>query len=578
MHSPEATIHCPNPMCQALNPESHRFCQQCRTALPKRYLWAVGKAADSVRPGQLLASRYWCKQSRVFMDTKPGLLPDSPEELPETVEPYLRLFPYQLHVPQIYAVVPSPKKRAANILLLDRAPIYPYEVSDSDGNGQESTLMPALETIWPQSTALRQLNWLWQMAQLWEPLMQEGVASSLLTPNSLRVEDSLVRLLELQSNSEKTPVLADLGKIWQRWQPSAQPEIADYLKAVCRQLQQGEVDTVEQLLWMLDQAIAVCGQAQTRQLQIATLTDQGPMRQRNEDACYPASGTTMIARTDWGERPSSSNGTLPLVVVCDGIGGHEGGNVASNLAIATVQQRLQKLIYQANQLAAATLTAELEHAALVANDVITERNDAEQRHERQRMGTTLVMALGQDHELYLTHVGDSRAYRVTRTGCHQVTVDDDLASREVRLGYALYRNALQQPNSGSLVQALGMNVSSLLHPTVQRFILDEDCLFLLCSDGLSDNDRVEEHWQTILLPVLEGKMDLGTASRQLIEIANEQNGHDNVTVGLVCCRVLPHPQSPSSAQLSASLATLPASPTTQQPAFLPVLKVRPYRS
>jgi hypothetical protein len=82
-----------------------------------------------------------------------------------------------------------------------------------------------------------------------------------------------------------------------------------------------------------------------------------------------------------------------------------------------------------------------------------------------------------------------------------------------------------------------MNASSLLHPTVQRFILDENCLFLLCSDGLSDNDRVEQHWQTELLPVLEGKIDVATASQRLVAIANTENGHDNVTVGLIHCQV-----------------------------------------
>ncbi|NJK53346.1 MAG: hypothetical protein HC936_12005 [Leptolyngbyaceae cyanobacterium SU_3_3] len=129
------------------------------------------------------------------------------------------------------------------------------------------------------------------------------------------------------------------------------------------------------------------------------------------------------------------------------------------------------------QLDSATLIHGLERATLAANDAISERNDQEQRHERQRMGTTLVMGLAHAHEFYLTHVGDSRAYRITRTGCDQVTLDDDVASREVRLGYALYRDALQQPASGALVQALGMGNSSFLHPTVQRFVVDEDCVF-----------------------------------------------------------------------------------------------------
>ncbi len=78
MHSDAITIYCPNPLCQAPNPESHRFCFQCRSPLPKRYLWLAGKGLDSLRPGELLADRYWLKRDRIVLDTKPGLAPDSP--------------------------------------------------------------------------------------------------------------------------------------------------------------------------------------------------------------------------------------------------------------------------------------------------------------------------------------------------------------------------------------------------------------------------------------------------------------------------------------------------------------------
>ncbi|WP_293109718.1 PP2C family serine/threonine-protein phosphatase, partial [Moorena sp. SIO3I6] len=154
-------------------------------------------------------------------------------------------------------------------------------------------------------------------------------------------------------------------------------------------------------------------------------------------------------------------------------------------------------------------------------------------------GTTLVMARTHAHEIYITHVGDSRIYWVSRHGCHQVTLDDDLATREVRLGYTLYRHALQQPTSGALVQALGMGSSTTLHPTVQRLVLDEDCVFLLCSDGLSDNDRVEQYWETEILPILDGQIDIKKAAERIIELANTKNGHDNVTVGLIYCQVTP---------------------------------------
>ena len=127
--------------------------------------------------------------------------------------------------------------------------------------------------------------------------------------------------------------------------------------------------------------------------------------------------------------------------------------------------------------------------------------------------------------------------RITHQGCYQVTLDDDIASREVRLGYATYRDALQQPGSGSLVQALGMSQSNTLHPTAQRFIVDEDAVFLLTSDGLSDFDRVEDAWETEILPILSGEFNLASVAQRLIEIANTKNGHDNVTIALIHCQV-----------------------------------------
>jgi serine/threonine protein phosphatase PrpC len=536
---------------------------------------------ESFRLGEVIAGRYVLKHPQVVLDTQPGILPAAPEEISTELEPYLRLIPFQLHLPQIYSVLRLSNQSDGEVLLLEHVPFDPQRVGTGQAKNVQAVLLPKLTSLWQQSIGFRQLNWLWQIAQLWQPFSQEEVASTLLTPDLIRVEASLMRVLELKSDQGTTPTLGDLGNLWQQWVATADPQIADLLEHLCQGMQQGQVRTAEQLVMILDQAIAASSQTQVRHVQLATQTEQGPTRQRNEDACYPPSGSFMeINKGDdssvenFGNKRTLlrlSSTSLPLVIVCDGIGGHEGGDVASNLAISTIQQELQALPQPLSQLDPIQLTTELEQATLAANDVLKERNDSEQRQERQRMGTTLVMALIHDHELFVTHVGDSRAYRITRTGCHQVTLDDDLAAREVRLGYSLYREALQQPGSGSLVQALGMNSSSLLYPTVQRFLLDEDCLFLLCSDGLSDNDLVEQHWQTELLPFLDGKIDIGVASQRLVALANVQNGHDNVTVGLIHCQVQPGSDHKAIAPLSPSLISLPALPTetTAEPASNP---------
>ena len=513
----EVMLQCPNDLCKAANPETDKYCERCGMTMIKRYLWSIGDSVETCQIGELVAERYLLKSDRIFLDTKPGLLPETPDlDTSSAIKPYLRLVKYRLQIPQVYG---SASLNNKEILLLEQAPIY------TDAVPQSGQLMPQLCRAWKEASSLRQINWLLQIAQLWQPLQSEGVASSLLVPQLLRVDRSLVRLLQLQLDEDKEPTLSQLGQLWSQLATGARPSIAGFLHQLSKALQQGEFQSAEQLIACLDLALAEVGRSSARKIEISTCTDTGPSRQRNEDACYPASGTTIT-------KPPARQA---IAIVCDGIGGHEGGNVASNLAIETLQQQVEQLPLDEIDLDPVTLSVALEQFACTANDRISQRNDKENRHGRQRMGTTLVMAVGHRHEMYVGHVGDSRAYWITRTGCYQITLDDDVAAREVRLGYAIYRDALQQPSAGSLVQAIGMSAS--VHPTIGRFVLDEDCVFLLCSDGLSDFDLVEQCWQTDILAILDGEVDLAHASRQLVEIGNTRNGHDNITVALVRCQI-----------------------------------------
>ncbi|NEO26157.1 MAG: hypothetical protein F6K03_04490, partial [Kamptonema sp. SIO4C4] len=150
--------------------------------------------------------------------------------------------------------------------------------------------------------------------------------------------------------------------------------------------------------------------------------------------------------------------------------------------------------------------------------------------------------------------------------------------REVRLGYALYRDAVSFPSGGALVQALGMNPSSRLYPTIDRVMLDEDSVFLLCSDGLSDNDRVEQYWETEILPILTEGKKVDEAVDRLMAIANEKNGHDNITVALVHASVQTKANSSSKVisfpkEKLATLTDNPLQPTqiSSTPTALPKL-------
>lgn len=557
-------LYCPNPRCEAENPATQLFCQRCGTGLTRRYLWVVG--AGPLRPGELLADRYWVMDSQVVLDTQPGLAPLAPEEPTDEMVPYLRMFPCRLSVPQVYGLLSAADIQADRpVFLLEDAPLYPHRSSLDAVPGvtgawpTPGSLMPDIETAWPQATEQRRLGWLWQMARLWPLLLKEGVAATLLNPELIRVDGSTIRLLELEPR-DRPPSLAELGYLWAHWSESVGGGGSAFFEDLCRAMQQQRIVEGEALIGLLDRALQLANKDHAGELEIATYSDAGPTRNHNEDSCLPMSGTFRLTRS----------GPQSLTVVCDGLGGHEGGDIASQLAADVLQQVVQtppdkgkawvvEAERQGGTLGGRSAVTLLSDAINQANDEISQRNDQERRQKRQRMGTTLVSALALDHLLYLAYVGDSRIYLVTARGCRQVTIDDDVASQQTRIGRMLYRQALGTRNAGALTQALGMSDSGGLQPTIQRLFLDEEVVVLLCSDGLSDYDRIDEVWDSILTPVLQGNRSIAAAANDLIAIANQRNGHDNVTIALMHYQVQAH-QPLNSVALRALFDDLPPAP------------------
>ncbi|NCS04362.1 MAG: serine/threonine-protein phosphatase [Microcystis aeruginosa G13-11] len=521
------TLQCQNLTCLSPNALTNRFCEKCGTPLVKRYLWMMG---DWVRTyyhvGELIDNRYLVKQPQIVLDTKPAQAPQASDEPPSWISLYLKLLPFHLHIPQVYGYIPSPDERLNMDIWLLEYGIIPL---DETGELIYPELLPTLAEVWSQASDLRQIHWLWQMAKLWHPLQKKAVVSSLLNPSLTRVNNQLLQLLELSKDEATAPNLRDLGALWAGLMPTAAANIQDFLASLTQELESGDLDRLESLIAILDYALQHYGGGQERSYEIFTCTDTGQLREHNEDACYPPTNQAITL----------AHGQNPLAIVCDGIGGQEGGEIAAQLAIETLPREINRSPTTDIEVYPESHSLVLEQAIRVTNDLISQRNDQESRQDRQRMGTTLVMAFAQAQEMYAAHVGDSRIYWITAHSCHQVTVDDDLASREVKLGYLLYRDAIQYPNAGALVQALGMSSATNLHPTVQRLIIDQDCVFLLCSDGLSDCDRVEQYWDSEILPLLRGEKTVTAVGESLLQLANQKNGHDNSTIALVYCRVVP---------------------------------------
>lgn len=524
-----ATLYCP--ACNRENLEAFVHCHACQTPLPKRYLRVIWpEARQPLETGSFLAGRFLVRGPELVLDTQPGDPPPYTDTHLPLIEPYLKLFSWRLHIPQVFGLLVQPEP----ILLLELGPWGKVDITADVPILQLPLTLTGLTNAVPLSQAwtkaglFRKLNWLGQMGRLWSALAEVGVSATLLQPEYLRVEGPILRLVQLQANSEASPEFQQILQAWAAWFPFEAESAQTKWTHLLEQLPLEATEAPQYFQSQLQAWIQDITQDYRFSFDLATQTDKGPRRKRNEDNCYPPSETFLTAESQI------------LTVVCDGVGGHAGGDVASGLGIQAFTDALPEL--QAALVNHEPIQTLLETVIRHANDLIAVQNDAEDRQDRQRMGTTLVAALAQHAQLHLAHVGDSRAYWITPYGCYQVTLDDDVACREVRLGLSPYRVALNHPYAGSLIQALGVAPSSHLRPTINSLLLDEDSLLLLCSDGLSDLDRVEQYWQSLLLPVLthpEKTGNLQQTCQALVELANTRNGHDNVTVALIHIHVHP---------------------------------------
>ena len=532
MISTQRTVYCPNLHCtDPVNTVGNRLCANCFTPLVYRYVWAVDSKKNNLEPGEKVHDRYEVVSPQIWLDTQPIAIPDTSENLPNSVIPYLRLHQYRLHIPHVYGFTQL-RQNEEKILLLENVPI-----------NEKGSLYPAITDVW-DSTAVRQVYWLWQILELWKPLSELGVNGSLLITENLRVQGWCLRLLELKENAI-APSLQQLGECWRPIVAVSHTKVNSPLKKIVKQMCSGVVD-FEAISTQLNQLLLSVAAELPLTLKISGITDKGEQLARNEDNCFPKI------------EGSLEDSLLPKVsIVCDGIGGHQGGEVASALAVESIKLQIRALLAEvalSNEIVSPDLLKQQIEASLrVVNNLICNANNQQKREKRERMATTLVMSVQIPQsvqtaanwrsenacELYLASVGDSRAYWITREYCQLLTVDDDVATREVIHTRSLYRKALQRADATALTQALGTKEGEFLHPQIRRFILEEDGILLLCSDGLSDNNLVEHYWRDYALPVLTGEVSTQEAADSWIKLANQRNGHDNISIVITHCRVIP---------------------------------------
>ncbi|MGH8503671.1 MAG: Stp1/IreP family PP2C-type Ser/Thr phosphatase [Gammaproteobacteria bacterium] len=255
-------------------------------------------------------------------------------------------------------------------------------------------------------------------------------------------------------------------------------------------------------------------------LEVAIRSDTGRFRARNEDA-------------------TGEDLDIGVVVLADGMGGHQGGEVASALAVNAILQDLRLTIpaiapgatdpatgYAQERLA-------VRQAIIRANHKIYTSADADPRY--YGMGTTLVMAIFYNDSITVANVGDSRLYRYRAKRLAQVTVDHTLRQELVDRGYCTPAEARASLNKNLVTRALGTDETVAIDILDHR-VLPGD-LYLLCSDGLSDmidDDDIERMLQSY-------GADLDVTAERLVSLANHNGGRDNVSVILVrACKAFPN--------------------------------------
>lgn len=216
-----------------------------------------------------------------------------------------------------------------------------------------------------------------------------------------------------------------------------------------------------------------------------------------------------------------------LVVLADGMGGYKAGEVASAIAIQTVTQMVAEGIKKAHKQDAEVsgFSAEsllLRDAIVKANEIINSTSKSQPQCEG--MGTTIVACLFYDNRVSVAHVGDSRLYRVRKNRFEQVTLDHSLLQELISRGFYTPEEARKSLNKNLVTRALG--IEPTVQVEVQEDVVLEGDIHLLCSDGLSD--MVED--SEIHLTISTFSANLEVAAKQLIQLANENGGRDNISV------------------------------------------------
>ena len=240
-------------------------------------------------------------------------------------------------------------------------------------------------------------------------------------------------------------------------------------------------------------------------MKVFSKSDIGKAREMNQDAYYAS-------------QPSDNVG---LYIVADGMGGYNGGEIASSLAVTATKNFIENNFVETEH-TKEKLQELVKNAIEYANMLVYEKS--KEVPELEGMGTTIEVALVHNNRVYIGHVGDSRIYRIRKDIIRKLTTDHSYVEKLVKDGTISKEEAVHHPKKNMLTKALGC--TSFVEPdVVVKGFLKNDIL-VLTSDGLTNMVKDDEIYNIVT-------DNIEVASEKLINKANDAGGLDNITVIIV---------------------------------------------
>ncbi len=244
-------------------------------------------------------------------------------------------------------------------------------------------------------------------------------------------------------------------------------------------------------------------------LECVALTDTGKVREHNEDTI-------------------GVDGDVGLLVLADGMGGYNAGEVASGIAVKTIVNLVREAFAREDWEGSDPETG-LTRPSIILRDAIYRANKiihqtSKTQPQCEGMGTTIVSCLFYDNRVSIAHVGDSRLYRLRSDRFEQVTMDHSLLQELVDRGFYSQEEAQRATNKNYVTRALGVEPN--VEVEINEQAVHKGDYYVLCSDGLSD--MVED--EDIHLTISTFSANLDSVAKQLTQLANDNGGRDNVSV------------------------------------------------